>query len=147
MAIGSAQAGPPVVVFTDTFSGTDTFTDVVPCRESLGAYDITQKQRGVFHVTAFAIDEEGNLVPPYHVTGTVTASFVAVPSDGTGPTFIGRFTQWFGENANLKNANNTFTFSVRGRSSDGSRILFHQVAHFTVSASGVEVEFDKPRCK
>jgi hypothetical protein len=146
IAIGSAQAGSPPVTFTDTFAMTETFTDVVPCQESLGAYDITAKERGVFHVTAAGIDEEDNFIPPYHVTGTTTGSFVAVPSDGTGPTFTGRFTQWFGENSNLKNGNGTFTFSLRGRSSDGSRILFHQVAHFSISASGVEVEFDKPSC-
>jgi hypothetical protein len=146
MAIGSAQGASAPVTFTDTFSKTETFTDVVPCQESLGPYDITAKERGVFHVTAAGIEGEDNFIPPYHVTGTVTGSFVAVPSDGTGPTFTGRFTQWFGENSNLKNGNGTFTFSVRGRSSDGSRILFHVVAHFSVSASGVEVEFEKPSC-
>lgn len=80
------------------------------------------------------------------MTGTFTGTFSAVPSDGTGPTFTGRFTQWFGENANLKTHNGTFTFSVRARGSDGSRIRFNVVAHFSVSATGVTVEFEKPRC-
>jgi hypothetical protein len=40
IAIGAAQAGSPPVTFTDTFTETDTFTDVVPCQESLGAYDL-----------------------------------------------------------------------------------------------------------
>jgi hypothetical protein len=143
-----AQAGSPPVTFTDVVKDeTDTFTDVVPCREDLGAYEITITQKGVFHVTAAGIDETTEeLIAPYHVTGTFTGTFVAVPSDGTGPMFTGRFTQWFGENANLNSHNGTFTFSVRGRGSDGSVIRFNVVAHFSVSATGVTVEFEKPRC-
>jgi hypothetical protein len=41
------------VVVTETFSGTETFTDVVPCRESLGAYDITQSNGGFFTPRCF----------------------------------------------------------------------------------------------
>jgi hypothetical protein len=145
----AALAESPPVTFTDVIKGeTETFTDVVPCRESLGAYDITITQNGVFHVTAAGINEETEeLIAPYHVTGTFTGTFAAVPSDGTGPTFTGRFTQWFGENANLNSHNGTFTFSVRGRGSDGSVIRFNVVAHFSVSATGVTVEFEKPRCR
>lgn len=64
--VASGQASSPPVTCTDTFADTDTFTDVVPCRESLGAYDITVLERGVFHVTAAGIDAEDNPVPPYH---------------------------------------------------------------------------------
>ena len=46
----------------------------------------------MFHVTAAAIDEEGNFVAPYQVASTFTGTFVWVSSDGTGPTFTGRFT-------------------------------------------------------
>lgn len=144
----AAQAGSPPVTFTDVIQGeTETFTDVVPCREDLGDYDITITSSGVFHVTAAGINEETEeLIAPYHLTGTFTGTFVAVPSDGTGPTFTGRFTQWFGENSNLNSHNGTFTFSVRGRGSDGSAIRFNVVAHFSVSATGVTLEFEKPRC-
>jgi hypothetical protein len=143
---GLAQASSPPVTITETFSQTETFTDVVPCQENLGAYDITLTERGVFHVTAAAIDEEGNFVAPYHVTGTTTGTFVAVPSDGTGPTFTGHFTNWFGENENPNNSTGTVTFSVHGRGSDGSRISFHEVFHYRINALGVEVSFDKPSC-
>jgi hypothetical protein len=144
----AAQAGSPPVTFTEVIKGeTETFTDVVPCREDLGAYDITVTENGVFHVTAAGIDEATEeLIAPYHVTGTFTGTVVAVPSDDTGPTFTGRFTQWFGENANLNSHNGTFTFSVRLRGSDGSVVRFNVVAHFSVSATGVTVEFEKPRC-
>lgn len=146
IAIGAAQAGSPPVTFTDTFTETDTFTDVVPCQESLGAYEITTTARGVFHVTAAGIDEEDNFIPPYHVTGTVTGTFVAVPSDGTGPTFTGRFTDRFGETEMITHSTGTTTFFVQGRSSDGSRVSFHLVAHYTINALGVEFGFEKPSC-
>jgi hypothetical protein len=141
-----SQAAPPVT-FTDVVKNEiDTFTDVVPCREELGAYDITIAQNGVFHVTAAGFDDQDEPIAPYHLTGTFTGRFEAVPSDGTGPNFSGRFTQWFGENQSSKIHNGTFTFSVRGRGSDGSTIRFNLVAHFSVSATGVTVEFEKPRC-
>jgi hypothetical protein len=148
VSVTAAQAGSPPVTFTDVIKDeTETFTDVVPCREELGDYDITVTENGVFHVTAAGIDEQTEeLIAPYHLTGTFTGTFVAVPSDGTGPTFSGRFTQWFGENSNLNSHNGTFTFSVRGRGSDGSVIHFNVVAHFGVSATGVTIEFEKPRC-
>lgn len=145
LAVGASSQAAPPVTFTDVVKDTETFTDVVPCRDDLGLYDITVTENGVFHVTAAGIEGE-DLIAPYHLTGTFTGSFSAVPSDGTGPTFSGHFTQWFGENANISSANGTFTFSVKGRGSDGSTIRFNEVAHFGVSATGVTLEFDKPRC-
>jgi hypothetical protein len=146
IAATAAQAGSPPVTFTDTFSETDTFVDVVPCQPSLGLYDVTTTGRGVFHVTAAAIDDEDNFVPPYHVTGTFTGTFVAVPSDGSGPTFTGRVTQWFGETEMITHSTGSQTISIHGRGSDGSRISFHLVAHYTINALGVEFFFEKPSC-
>jgi hypothetical protein len=146
IATAAAQAGSPPVTFTDTFTDTDTFPDVVPCQEELGAYTVTVNVRGVFHFTAAGIDEEDNLVAPYHVTGTVTGSFVGVPSDGTGPTFTGRFTDRFGESEMITHSTGTMTFSVRGTGSDGSRISFHAVGHYTINALGVEFGFEKVSC-
>jgi hypothetical protein len=145
VATTAAQGGSPPVTFTEHFQDTETFTDVVPCQESLGAYEITITERGVVHVTAAAIDGD-NLLPPYHITGTFTGSFVARPSDGTGPTFTGHFTNWFGENVNKKNSTGTTTFSVHGRSASGRRVSFHEVFHYTINANGVEMSFDKPSC-
>ena len=143
---GTAAAAPPTT-FTDTFTDTETFTDVVPCREDLGAYDVTITARGVFHVTAAGFDEEDNPIPPYHFTGTITGTFVAVPSDGTGPTFSGRFTQRFaGETEMITHSTGTITFILHGTGSDGSRISFHAVSHYQISATGVEVGFEKASC-
>jgi hypothetical protein len=100
----------------------------------------------VFHVTAAAIDEEGNFVAPYHVTSTFTGTVVAVPSDGSGPTFTGRVTDRTGESEMITHGTGTTTFSVRGTMSDGSRLSFHLVGPYTINALGVEFGFEKPRC-
>ena len=101
----------------------------------------------MFHVTAAAIDEEDNFVAPYHVTNTVTGTVVAVPSGGTGPTtFTGRFTQRMGESEMITHSTGTMTFSVRGTLSDGTRVSFHVVGHYTINALGVEFGFEKPSC-
>jgi len=78
------------------------FTDAVPCHPELGTYEVTLAGRGVFHVTAAGIDEEGNFIAPFHFTGTTAGTFVWIPSDGAGPTFTGSFTQRVGENMNTQ---------------------------------------------
>jgi hypothetical protein len=90
--------------------------------------------KGVVHVTDFG---DGR----YHFTFTEVGTFLAVDA---GVTYTGRFTVWGGENSNSKNFNGTFTFSARGKGSDGSRLLLQGVAHFTVSATGeVTSEFER----
>jgi hypothetical protein len=146
VAATGVQAGSPPVTFTDTFTGTDTFPDVVICREDLGAYTVTLNFRGVFHVTAAGIDEDDNFVAPFHFHSTITGTVSAVPSDGTGPTFTGRFNDRTGQNEMITHSTGTEVFSVRVTGSDGSRASFHSVAHFTINANGVEFAFEKPRC-
>lgn len=146
VAVTAVQAGSPPVTITETESFMETFQDVVPCREDLGLYTITINAHGLFHVTAAGIEEDGDFVPPWHVTGGATGSVVAVPSDGTGPTFTGRFTDRFGENELITHSTGRSTFSVRATGSDGSRISFHVVTHYTINANGVEFGFEKPRC-
>ena len=150
---GSARASKPVTVTFHEKNATESFHDVIPCLEGGAGATITTTENGVFHVTAAGIDDQGTpdpeddvFIPPYHVTGTFTGTFVAVPDDPSLPTFTGHFTQWFGENSNTKNFAATFTFTVIGRGSDGSVLKFHETAHFSVSAQGATLEFDKPRC-
>jgi hypothetical protein len=69
-----------------------------------------------------------------------------VPLDPALPTYLGRFTQHFGESSNTRNFTAMLTLIVRGTGSDGSRLLFTETAHFSVSATGVVIEFDTPRC-
>ena len=147
--LASPAWAKPVTVTEHEHKVTSTFHDVIPCFGADGApATITTTENGVFHVTAAGIDDDGNVIPPYHVTGTFTGTFVAVPDDSSLPTFTGRFTQWFGENSNSGGSLiDTFTFHVIGHGSDGSTLKFHENAHITVGPDGtVTVSFDKPRC-
>jgi hypothetical protein len=60
-----------------------------------------------------------------------------VALDPNEPDASGTFTQWGGFNANPGGAvNGTFTFSVRGRFEDGTRINVHLVDHFNETPTG-----------
>jgi hypothetical protein len=131
----------------------ESFSDVVPCREDLGLYDITLNYNLVLHETAAAIDLadpddpfDDILTPPFHVTGTMAGTVEAVPQDPSRPSFTGHFSQWFGVNSNRKNEADTFTFTVTLKGSDNSRVKFHVTAHFSVTPNGQVLEFEKPRC-
>lgn len=150
---GSALASKPITLTFHEKHATDTFHEEIPCIDGGAEATITITENGVFHVTAAGIDDQGTpdpdddvFIPPYHVTGTFTGTFVAVPDDPSLPTFTGHFTQWFGENSNTKTHVGTFTFTVIGHGSDGSTLKFHDTAHFRVTPQGVVLEFDKPRC-
>jgi len=118
-------------------NGTDTFVDVNPCTGDPATITITFN--AVMHLTFL---ESGAV----HGTETQTGTFQLVPIDSSLPSFTGRFTEWDGFNANSRNFSATFTFHIIGKGSDGSTLRFHEVAHFSVSASGMTVEFDRPRC-
>src|SRR5688572_26721516 len=81
-----ALAGGPAQTFTETVKDvTETFPEVNPCTGDEGTVTITYN--GVFHVTELASGE-------FHLTGTLTGTFVFVPDDPELPTFSGRFTSW-----------------------------------------------------
>ena len=131
-----AQAGATSQTLT-IHNGTDTFVDVNPCTGDPATITITFN--AVMHLTFL---ESGAV----HGTETQTGTFQLVPIDPSLPSFTGRFTEWDGFNANSRNFAATFTFHIIGEGSDGSTLRFHEVAHFSVSASGMTVEFDRPRC-
>jgi hypothetical protein len=116
---------------------TETEADINPCTGDPGI--VTSTFSGVVHIT---------LLPngTYHLTGTIRGTFEFVPDDPALPTYTGRFVTWFGENSNNQNFAGTFTFTVHGIGSDGSQLKAHQTAHFSVSATGAVVEFDKVHC-
>ncbi|MER3438705.1 MAG: hypothetical protein C4346_14550 [Chloroflexota bacterium] len=135
-----ALAGNGAVSETTTSHGaTETFTDVLPCVGG-ALYQITITYNQVDHLTTLP---NGTV----HVTFTQTGTFEAVPvADPSLPSYTGHFTIWGGFNGNQKNAASTFTFTIKGTGSDGSRIDFHETAHFNTSATGLVVEFDKISC-
>jgi hypothetical protein len=101
---------------------------------------LTTSGRSIFHITYFTNPSDDE----YWVTGTMTGTITFVPYDPTQPSYSGRFTTWFGDNLNEKNATSTFTFSARLTGTDGSVVTDHEVGHYTVSATGVSSPtFDK----
>ena len=138
--LGLLLVGAPSV-FADTTTvknGTQTFVDVIPCGAP-GDYLITITFNAVEHESTAA---NGST----HETFTSTGTFTAVPVSGTGPSYTGHFTTWDGDNGNAKNATFTATFTIHAVGSDGSRLTFHDTVHFSMSASGLVVFFDKPHC-
>jgi hypothetical protein len=128
-------------VFADTThekNGTQTFVDVLPCAGP-DLFTITLTYNAVEHESTAA---NGST----HETFTMTGTFTAVPVSGTGPSYSGHFTIWDGENGNAQNAAATVTFTIHAVGSDGSHLTFHETVHFSVSASGLVVAFDKPHC-
>jgi len=89
----------------------------------------------VQHITFFPGSDE------VWMTFTETGKFSGIDGD---VTYTGHFTIWANFNMNERNSNATFTFSVRALGSDGSVIIGHETAHFTMNANGtVTVSFDK----
>lgn len=132
-----AHDGPPFT-FTDTqHQVTATVPFEGPCGGGTGSVTITYNS--VFHVTQF---EDGH----YHVTGTQTGKFAFDPDDPAGSDVTGSFTTWFGDNGNPETFNTTSTFSVTGRTEDGTHVRFNVTSHLTVVGTDVIVSFDKLNC-
>jgi hypothetical protein len=110
--------------------------DVVPsCERGGPLYTITTTSNLVEHTTTF---DDGRI----HATFTQTGKFVAVPlEDPSLPSYTGSFTVWGGFNQNGNTVNGTFTFNVRGRSSDGSRLTNHVTDHFNQRPDGTANAF------
>jgi hypothetical protein len=133
-----SAAGAGAVSQTQTFhNATDSFPTANPCTGVPSTATLTYN--GVMHYT---VNKAGDV----WATGTQTGSFVLVPDDPTQPTYTGHFTSWFGVSDNQQNGVDHSTFTIHGTGSDGSTLSFHEVAHLSVSASGLTVSFDRPSC-
>jgi hypothetical protein len=142
-AAGTAWAQPPIRD-TNVEKLSETFTDRLLCQDDL--YVISGNGHSVEHFTYF--EETGAL----HYHFLVHAKLVAVPLDGTGPTYIGHFRSSDSENIrNVKQGDvlvetDTDHNKTILKGSDGSRIFLQEHAHFTFNANGeVTVEFEKVR--
>ncbi len=147
-AAGTALAKPPITVSHHVHKDTGSFTDFVVCQgEKL--YDITMTSTELVRFTAAGVDEEGNYLPPLHFHHTFVGRFVAVPVDGTGPTYIGHSRDT--ETLNAKSFEEfvgTYTddHMLVARGSDGSKINFHLHVRYSVNAKGeVTVDFVRVR--
>jgi len=137
LATASVAVAAPTTDTIHEHQETDNFVDVLPnCDGSADLYDITVVYNLISHETVFP---DGRV----HATFTQTGKFIAEPLDPDLPTYEGRFTVWGGFNDNGKTANGTFTFSLTGKGSDGSRIRHHEVEHFNERPDGTVNEFFK----
>jgi hypothetical protein len=139
LLVTTASVFAQTVTFTQTFHHvTQTFPTSNPCTGVPGTVTVTFN--GVVHATMDTTTGTG------HMTETMTGDFVFVPDDPTQPTFTGHFTSWDGENQNIQNFTATATFNLHGTGSDGSRLQAHMLAHISVSATGITIEFFKTTC-
>lgn len=106
-----------------------------PCSGSIGT--ITNYEQDVFHITALT---DGT----YHLTGHSTARVTFEADDPTYPSYSGRETFSIAESSNSRNFTVTSTHHVRVKGTDGSFITISEVVHFSVSASGISVTFERP---
>ena len=138
-AVSASAAGEGAVTSTETErNATDAVVGVLPCAGE-GMYTVTFTYNEVDHAT---FSPDGSV----HFTFTQTGTFTAVPEDPSQPAFSGRFTLWFGLNADNDSAAATFTESMRGTGTDGARVNFQTVEHFNASTSGITNEFIAVRC-
>lgn len=129
----------------------ETFSDEpFLCQEEL--YEQTGTGHLLTHFTTAGIDEDGNFILPLHFHFLIHAEIVAVPLDGTGPTFVGHFRS--SDTESIRNVKQGDVFvetdtdhnKVVAKGSDGSRVRFQEHHHFTVNANGeVTIEFEKFR--
>jgi hypothetical protein len=142
-----SSATPPVTftdvsTFSDSFSGPFDF-----CPGEL--YNFTVTGRTVVHYTFFEDSGAVRLSVIDH------GHAVAVPADGTGPTYTSSFFDYDLEtiravrHGSVLVEEDTDLFRTVGHGSDGSRLFFYFHAHFTVNANGdttAQLQLDKTVC-
>jgi hypothetical protein len=134
VAAGIASAQPPIT-FTEVSTFSETFSDEpFLCQDEL--YTVTGTGHTVFHITFF--EETGAL----HLHEVIIGKAVAVPLDGTGPSYTANFRDSDSENIRaVKHGEglvevDTDLHKAVAHGSDGSRVFFKEHAHFTVNANG-----------
>jgi len=78
------------------------------------------------------------------LSGHSKVAVTFVPDDPTGVSYTGHETFAVSENGTPHSFTTTMTTSVRVRGSDGTFLTSREVAHLTVTWSGVAAEFDRP---
>jgi hypothetical protein len=146
LATGASAAGNgPPITSTEISSFSESFSDEpFLCQDEL--YAQTVSGHALVHSTRFP--DTGAV----HFHEDVHGKVVAVPLDGTGPTYTGNF--WFSDTESIRAVKggdllveqDTDFNHVVALGSDGSRVLFDFHAHFTVNANGeMSVDFDTTR--
>lgn len=135
--------GIPGCTFTQNVQGqVQSFPSNVPCVDPPGGPPtgmVTITANSVFHVT---VNQAGDL----WITGTQEGAFSFMPDSQHTISYTGHFASWFGISLNRNNAVFHDTFNLHGTGSDGSTLTFHAIRHFSFSASGMTLVFDKFVC-
>jgi hypothetical protein len=143
----SAWAQPPET-FTQVSTFSDHFTgDDLACQDEL--YDVTATGHTVVHYDYVAETDT------FHVHFSDHGSVVAVPVDGTGPTYTGNFWDLDSDNVTAVRQGDVLvqkdTDLMRAvlHGSDGSRAFVMTHAQLTINANGdttVQFEIDTMVC-
>jgi hypothetical protein len=146
----SSTASARPITFTEHHTFSESFSDgSTVCQEEL--YTNTVNGRTLTHLT-IATDEQGNPTLPLHFRDVTWGNVVAVPLDGTGVSYTGRF--YSSDSENIRGVRHGSLFVEKdtdinkfmARGSDGSHVMLQEHHHFTVNANGdVAIEFDKVR--
>ena len=142
----TAWAQPPET-FTEVSTFSDHFTGDFPCQDEL--YDITATGHTLVHYDYFPDTDT------FHLHFSDHGSVVAVPVDGTGPTYTGNF--WDLDSDNVRAVRHgdvlvqkdTDLMRSVAHGSDGSRAFVMTHAQLTINANGettVQFEIDKMVC-
>ena len=142
---GTASAGSPPITGTEVSRFEESFSDEpFLCQDEL--YAQTVSGHSLLHFAYFPDTGAMHLHQDDH------GKAVAVPLDGTGPTYTANF--WFSDTEVIRAVKrgevlveqDTDFNHVVGRGSDGSRAFFDFHAHFTVNANGeTSIEFSTTR--
>ena len=146
-SVGPADAVP--LTFTQKDRFTETFDEPFLCQTE--PYRIRVTGRTLTHLTA-RTDADGNVIPPLRFHDVVWGNVVAVPLDGTGVSYTGRFRSSDSEvirsvkHGQVLAETDTDQNKAMAKGSDGSRAMLYERHHFTVNANGeMSIEFDKVR--
>jgi hypothetical protein len=144
---GAAWAQKPSEVFTQASTDSDHFTGPGPCQDE--SYDFTVTGHYVLHYNYYAATDT------FHAHFSDHASVIAVPVDGTGPTYKGTFSDLDSDNiravrhGDVLVRKDTDIFRSIAHGSDGSRVFVMTHAQLTINANGdttVQFEIDKMAC-
>ena len=124
----------------DTITVRERQVDVNPgeintCTGAIGT--IIDDEQDVFHITTLA---DGTA----HLTGHSTVMVTFAPDDPNQVAYAGHETFAFSESSNSRTFVTTTTSHVRVKGTDGTFVTVREVAHLTVSPTGVTVLFDRP---
>jgi hypothetical protein len=117
-------------------SGSSSNPGADPCNPTDTGTITMNNTQDVFHVT---VNGAGDV----WLTNTDSGTVSFVPDDSTMAGGSGHWTAWFGGSLNRNSAVLHSTFNIAVHLSDGTTLTSHETVHMSMSASGVQISFDK----